>query len=204
MSYYNPLHTTIPAHQVSSYSTLGSAVPASNPSQARRVPQTAYAPSGKWRASVGRVQPLNRPINFDYIGYPMQGMPMKELCVRGPYAMAQMMQGANDHVLAHTQLRKITLHIRWPGYEHVEWIRNIEVVTASGPITRAQLAHAVAQNFVRYVEKTQYESTNVMEWRIGPAGILFEHLVLNSLQNVFEDAWQAETLLEHILIPPAH
>ncbi|EEB94190.1 hypothetical protein MPER_07037 [Moniliophthora perniciosa FA553] len=103
-----------------------------------------------------------------------------------------MMQGANDLVLAHTQLPTINLHIRWPGYEHVEWIRSIDVVTANGPISRAQLAHAVAQSFIRYVERTQYEATPFKDWKLGPGGIVFEHIVIHSLHNVSGNAWQAE------------
>ncbi|EEB90873.1 hypothetical protein MPER_10863 [Moniliophthora perniciosa FA553] len=122
-------------------------------------------------------------------------MPLKELCIRGPYAMTEMMRGANNQVLAHTELRKITLHIRWPGYEHIEWIRSIDVVTASGPITQGQLAHAVAQNFVRYIEKVRYEvppTACSKSWRLGSPYIILDHIVLHSLHNVFEDAWQAK------------
>ncbi|KAK7033581.1 hypothetical protein VNI00_012808 [Paramarasmius palmivorus] len=175
MAYRNPLHTSVGAHQKSNFSSLGSAV--TNPSQSRRVPQSRYTPSGK-KAQVGGSHPLQQPVAFEYIGYPNHGMPLREICVRGPYAMAQMMQGANDQVFAHTQLRKISLHIRWPGYERVEWIRSIDVIASSGPITRAQLAHAIAQSFTQYIEKVQYEATTSNEWRLGPANILLEHIVL--------------------------
>jgi hypothetical protein len=40
---------------------------------------------------------------------------------------------------------------QWPGYEHVEWARSIEVAT-QGPMTRAQLGAAVAINFARFVD----------------------------------------------------
>ncbi|ESK88125.1 hypothetical protein Moror_5610 [Moniliophthora roreri MCA 2997] len=189
MSFTNPLHSSVGNGRKSDFSALGPALnnpTKTGPSQCRRVPQTPYA------SQSDHVQPVHNAITFDYIGYPNQGMPLRELRARGPHALAQMMQGANDQVLGHTQLRKINLHIRWPGYEHIEWIHTIDVVTESGPISRGQLAHAVAQNFVRYVEKTQYEATPSKDWRLGPAGIVFEHIVLHSLRHVFGDAWQAE------------
>ncbi|KAL0577455.1 hypothetical protein V5O48_004524 [Marasmius crinis-equi] len=170
----------------------------SSPKNRRNVPQTAYAPSSKWKNQTGRVVPLGSLINFDLIGVPHPGTPLRELCARGPYALQQMMQGANDAVFAHapSRPRKITFHIRWPGYEHVEWVRSIEVVTPSGHITRSELASVVAQNFARYVEKTQFEATTNIDWRLGPAGIRFDHVVLLSLRNVFEDAWQADVAVD--------
>ncbi|KAK1220696.1 hypothetical protein PQX77_016522 [Marasmius sp. AFHP31] len=220
--YINPLHTPVHPSHISSFSSLGSAMtpPPSSKSHAsrRHVPQTSYAPSSKWKNQTGRVQPLCASISFDFIGITHQGMPLRELCARGPYALQQMMQGANDAVFANapSRPRKVTLHIRWPGYEHIEWVRTIEVVTASGHITRAQLAGVIAQNFARYVEvnirpyqyfdsqqltfwssqKTQFEATTNIDWRLGPAGITFDHITLLSLRNVFEDAWQAEVAVD--------
>ncbi|KAJ8087107.1 hypothetical protein PM082_005935 [Marasmius tenuissimus] len=200
--YINPLHTPVHPSHISSFSSLGSAMtppPSSKSHSSRRhVPQTSYAPSSKWKNQTGRVQPLCGSISFDFIGIPHQGMPLRELCARGPYALQQMMQGANDAVFANapSRPRKVTLHIRWPGYEHIEWVRTIEVVTASGHITRAQLAGVIAQNFARYVEKTQFEATTNIDWRLGPAGITFDHITLLSLRNVFEDAWQAEVAVD--------
>ncbi|KAL0567478.1 hypothetical protein V5O48_014513 [Marasmius crinis-equi] len=202
MYYQNPLHAPVQPSQVSSYSSLGGAVTYQQPTASafgvnsssvtrQRVPQTHYAPTGKWKQETGRVQPLNNPIDFDYIGIPKQGMPLRELCARGPHAINQMMQGANDQIMFPSG-SKITFHIRWPGYEHIEYFRTIETVTSQGKITRGQLAGIIAQNFSRYFEKVQYEATRDVRWRIGPSGIKFEHIILLSLVNVFDNAWQAE------------
>lgn len=121
MSHYvNPLHPSVHAGNTSSYSTLGSANHMSSPAAStflipnrRRLAQTPYTPSGKWKSTSGRMQPLHNPIAFDLKGYSKQGFPMQELCIRGEYALEQMMQGATDQVLAHAPyLRKITIHIR--------------------------------------------------------------------------------------------
>ncbi|KAJ3713268.1 hypothetical protein DFJ43DRAFT_1105488 [Lentinula guzmanii] len=206
MSHYiNPLHPSVHAGNISSYSTLGAAnqvpLPAAPSAflipNRRRLPQTPYTPSGKWKSTSGRMQPLHNPIVFDMKGYSKQGFSMQELYVRGEYALEQMMQGATDQVLAHApHIRKITVHIRWPGYEYTEWARPIEVVTSRGPITRAALAQIIALNFARFCEKTQMERPQSPHWRIGHGSITFERLVLVSLWNPFEDAWQADVAVD--------
>ncbi|KAJ8081411.1 hypothetical protein PM082_007252 [Marasmius tenuissimus] len=207
MSHYNSLHSNVSTSQMSSYSSLsgaltynqnGNASHPTNPLTRKcRVPQTPYVPSSKWRAQTGRAHPLNGTISFDLIGLQGQGIPLREVRTRGPQGLQQAMQGANDMILGHTQLRKIAFHIRWPGYEHSEWIRSIDVATPQGPITRAQLAMVISQNFARYIEKNQYEATREIQWRLGPGGgIQFDHIVLLSLTNVFEDAWQADVAVE--------
>lgn len=98
---------------------------------------------------------------------------MVELTTRSINAIGMMIQGANDQVFAGTGLVRITLRIlvglfcffivinpiqyvvvQWPGYEHVDWARSIEV-NAQGPMTRAQLAVAVAKNFSHFLEVSQ-------------------------------------------------
>ncbi|KAE9404181.1 hypothetical protein BT96DRAFT_955715 [Gymnopus androsaceus JB14] len=201
--YVNPLHPSVRPSNTSTYSSLSSANQGSYPPSTftapnrKRVPQSPYAPSGKWQSASGRMQPLYNPISFDYKGYSKQGFPMQELCVRGEYALEQMMQDAKDLVLAHaSHLRKITIHIRWPGYEHTEWTRSIEVVTSRGPISRAALAQAIAFNFGRFFEKAQLERPQSPQWRIGHGGITFDKLILVSLWNPFEDAWQADVAVD--------
>ncbi|GAW10425.1 hypothetical protein F5879DRAFT_983609 [Lentinula edodes] len=200
--YYNPIHPTVSSQNTSQYSSLGGAVRGA-PAQSsflipnrRRVPQSIYQPTGKWRNQTGRLAPIHAPVSVDFKGYSRQGMRMMELYARGAFALSQMMEGGDDRVLAHTGLKRITLHIRWPGYENYEWIRSIELNTSSGPITRAEIAAIVAQNFHRYFEKLQYSSTPAMEWHIGPMGISFDKLVLVSISNVFEDAWQADVAVD--------
>ncbi|KAJ8093997.1 hypothetical protein PM082_009884 [Marasmius tenuissimus] len=189
MSYTNPLHTPVGSINRSSYSTLGSAIQqpsaSASASTRRRVPQT---PVGKSRPSNG--------ISFDYAGYSNLGMPLRELHARGPHALQQMMQGANDAVMAHTRQRKIDLHILWPGYEHVPWCRSIDIITSTGPIARAHLASIIAHCFSEYVEKIQYQSTTNPDWRLGPGGFCLDHIMLLSVYNVGEDSWQAEVAID--------
>jgi hypothetical protein len=40
---------------------------------------------------------------------------------------------------------------QWPGYEHVDWARSIEI-NAQGPITRAQLALNVCRIIGHFAE----------------------------------------------------
>ncbi|KAF9463659.1 hypothetical protein BDZ94DRAFT_1163524 [Collybia nuda] len=201
MSYINPLHAPVSAANRSQFSSLGGAVNSTpTPGQflspfRRRLPQAPYTPSSKWRNATGRLNQLHSAISFDYLGYSKQGVPMRELSTRGTHALASMIHGANDPVLAHTGLVRITLRILWPGYEQVDWARSIEIAT-QGPMTRAQLGAAVAMNFARFVEKTRTEPARSSEWHLGPSGIRFEHLILVSLSNVFEDVWQADVAVD--------
>ncbi|KAF9077555.1 hypothetical protein BDP27DRAFT_1208445 [Rhodocollybia butyracea] len=201
MSYHNSIHPTITLQNASYYSSLGGAVRGAPQSSfmipnRKRVPQSIYHPNDKWRAQTGRLT-VHPPIAIDFKGYSRQGMKMSEIYARGSYALSQMMEGADDRVLARTGLKRITLHIRWPGYDsydHCKWIRSIELNTSSGPITRAELAAAVSQNFYRYFDVIA--STPVMDWYLGPKGITFDKLVLVSIINVFEDAWQADVAVD--------
>ena len=86
----------------------------------------------------------------------------------------------------------------------------------NGPMTRAQLGAVVAANFARFIEvyssppfvpartfseclisqMTRNERSTCADYKIGTFGILFEHLVLVGLHNVFEDAWQADVAVD--------
>uniref|UniRef100_A0A0W0F037 Uncharacterized protein n=1 Tax=Moniliophthora roreri TaxID=221103 RepID=A0A0W0F037_MONRR len=192
MSYHNPLHTNVPANQRSTFTTLGEAVngtPSSNGHSQNwtiLVPQGNYTPEEERRCQIGHVD--RSRITFDHIKNLGEGVPLRELSFRG--SATEQMKGANDQVLAHTQLSRITLHIRWPGY--VKRIRNIDILTPTGPITRRQLALAITQHFARFVERAQYEDTTSPEWRLGRPGITFNDIVLHSLYKVLDNAWQAE------------
>ncbi|KAJ3717098.1 hypothetical protein EV361DRAFT_864697 [Lentinula raphanica] len=199
--YYNPIHPTVGSQNKSQYSSLGGAMPSAPQSSflvpnRRRVPQAIFQPSGKWRNQTGRLVQTQAPIAIDFKGYSRQGIKMMELYARGALALSQMMQGADDRVLAHTGLKRITLYITWPGYESQEWMRPIELYSSGSPVTRAEIAAVVAQNFYRYFEKMQYCSGLAKDWSIGPMGVTFDKLVLVSLNNVFEDAWQADVAVD--------
>ncbi|KAJ6454224.1 hypothetical protein C8R45DRAFT_944806 [Mycena sanguinolenta] len=131
--------------------------------------------------------------NDDYPGQTRQGVSMRDLHLRGPSAP---IQGANDFVLATTGLKRIVLRIIWPGYGHVEWCRTISVITNHAPITRASLGCQIASNFVRFVEKSDYESPTSRDWMISPSCVRFEHLYLVALHNTSDDVWQADVALD--------
>ncbi|KAG5637803.1 hypothetical protein H0H81_003135 [Sphagnurus paluster] len=200
MSYINPLHPPVTSSQRSQYSSLCGAVPTSAPSThvgpfRRRLPQPPYTPASKWRNAMGRLDPVQSAITFEYTNMPNQGVSMREMSVRSGAALASMVKGASDAVLAHSGVSRITLRIIWPGYEHVDWARSIEVNTTSGPITRAQLAVIISQNFARFIEKNRSEPSRSSDWHMGPSGIRYEHLFLMALRNVFEDVWQADVIV---------
>ncbi|KAG6873080.1 hypothetical protein C0995_003124 [Termitomyces sp. Mi166 len=136
------------------------------------------------------------PIQFDHIGYNGQGMQMRELSARSEAAIAAMIQGAEDPVLAHTGRERITFRIIWPGYEHVECCDQVVINPGGRPITRAQLGKFIAQVFARFVEKTRKEPCRSSEWNLTSSGIRFEHLVLVALVNVWDGVWQADVAID--------
>ncbi|KAL0570693.1 hypothetical protein V5O48_011268 [Marasmius crinis-equi] len=182
MPYQNPLHVPVSYANLSSYNAIGSAIPAVR----RRVPQ---ATDGISKSSINTIA-------FDFVGYPQQGMPLRELYVRGAHALQQMMEGPDDPVLAHTRLRMIKFRISWPGYEHVEWNRAIEIITSTGPITRAYLGTVIAHHFALFIEKAQSENSRHGDWRLGSDGLRLDHIVLLSIHSVSEDTWQAEVAVD--------
>ncbi|KAG6845549.1 hypothetical protein H0H87_007793 [Tephrocybe sp. NHM501043] len=202
MAYNNPLHPPIRSTNQSQYSSLDGALHSSSSptflSPTRlRLPQQSYTPASKWRTATGRLSQVHKAIAFDYPGYSRQGVSMRELSARSINTLASIIQGGGDSVFAHTGLARITLRILWPGYEHVEWARSVELnVNGFGPITRAQLGAIISQNFARFVEKTRSEPSRIAEWNLSSSGIRFEHLILISLVNVFEDVWQADVAVD--------
>ncbi|KAL0064952.1 hypothetical protein AAF712_008074 [Marasmius tenuissimus] len=186
MSYSNPLHPPITSTHLSPYNALHRAMQAS-PSTRRHVP---HPTESKWK------RPSTNPIAFDFVGYPEQGMPLHELFFRGAHALQHMMEGADDMILADTGLESINFHISWPGYEHVEWNRDIEIITSRGPITRSHLGNVVAQHFTLFIERAQVECSKAEDWHLGRGGIRLEHIILLCVHNVSEDTWQAEVAVD--------
>jgi hypothetical protein len=45
-------------------------------------------------------------------------------------------------------------------------------------------------------QKSQYETASSRDWMISPSCVRFEHLFLISLQNTFDDVWQADVALD--------
>ncbi|CAA7259433.1 unnamed protein product [Cyclocybe aegerita] len=203
MAHINPLHAPIYPIQHSGYSSLSGAMPAQAPlpSGRKRLPQEPYTPASKWHNSTGRSNPVEAAIYFDYKGYKRQGVSMRELSARSVPGLFAMLEGGSDTVLAHTGLSRITFRIKaglflvFLGYESANWARSIEINTG-GPITRAGLAQAVAQNFARFIEMCRGAKSSSPQWSIAPNNIRYEHLYLVSLFNVFEDSWQADVVVD--------
>ncbi|KAJ6584192.1 hypothetical protein B0H10DRAFT_1833114 [Mycena sp. CBHHK59/15] len=199
MSHYsNPMHAQAARSSSQAYVSLSQGSvpqrPAFTSPTRRRVPQAPYSPTSKWKVATGRAHQLHASVAFDYPGQVRQGVSMRELSLK---ATSTLIQGAGDAVFSNTGLQRIVFRILWPGYEHVEWCRAIVIVSPNGaPITRVALGQQVAQNFARFIEKTQYETSSVQDWMVGPSCVRFEHLYLISLHNVFEDSWQADIALD--------
>lgn len=105
--YHSPIHTPIFPSQVSGYSSLSGAL-SPPPSQfansrRRRVPQCAVKAAGN--------PVFTQPISFDYIGYSQQGVSIVDFSARSANALAQMVAGGNDLVLANTGVSQINLRI---------------------------------------------------------------------------------------------
>ncbi|TFK24498.1 hypothetical protein FA15DRAFT_680663 [Coprinopsis marcescibilis] len=194
------IHVPVLSSQYSTYSSLSGAV--SQPGHTfqstfrRWLPQTAYVPVSKWRNATAASNLHLAPVAFDVIGYSKQGIMMRDLSTRNISAIGQLLAGANDAVMASTGLKQITLRIMWPGYTHVDWSRVIDLIAPTGPITRAQLALLIAQNFARFMEIARTQSPTAAEYVIAPGAIQYEHLVLVGLHNVFEDVWQADIAID--------
>lgn len=115
-SYGNPLHPPLSCTQYSAHTSISVAlVPPAHTFLVlyrRWVPQPAYTPASKWKSGTA-VQPNKQlpTVSFDYTGQPRQGIPMRELSVRNMSTLSNILQGANEPVLAQTGLQKITLRI---------------------------------------------------------------------------------------------
>ncbi|EGO02317.1 hypothetical protein SERLA73DRAFT_104719 [Serpula lacrymans var. lacrymans S7.3] len=213
-NYINPLHPPIPSAAHSSYTALANACPQTLPLQppfgpilptVRRLPQTPWTPHSKWNATMSRSKP-SQPIMFDLFGARSMGLgvPMREMSTRSANAIEQMIVGARDNVAALMAgsggTRKIRFRIMWPGYEHLDFNRTIELCTQNGPITRGQIVSQISSMFARFLERLPSEAPGPhgQEWRTGPPGrgISYDRLILVALWNVFEDTWMAEVLVD--------
>ncbi|KAF9444934.1 hypothetical protein P691DRAFT_676670 [Macrolepiota fuliginosa MF-IS2] len=186
--YHSPIHTPVFPSQMSGYSSLSGALsPApsqfANPRR-RRVPQSAVKASGS---------PVTHPVSFDYIGYAQQGVSIVDFSARSANALAQMVAGGNDLVLANTGVRQINLRIMWPGYEQLNWSFS---TPASSSMTRIQLGSSISMHFWRFVEKAMSSSTTCPQWKVGNGGIEFDKIVLVALYSVGADVWQADIAVD--------
>jgi hypothetical protein len=104
--YHNAIHCPVFPSQLSSYSTLSGALipppPRFTSVRRKRVPQTLC------KTNSGPICP---PISFDYIGQAGQGVSIADFNTRSQNALMQMITGANDLVLANTDVKTVCLHI---------------------------------------------------------------------------------------------
>ncbi|EAU85226.1 hypothetical protein CC1G_06242 [Coprinopsis cinerea okayama7 len=182
----NPLHPAINAAQVSDYSALDAAL---GSHRRRRVPQPIFMPSGTSRA-------LPPAVPIDYVGRFNQGIPMVELSIkdRSPTELAKMMVRGFDQVFP-PDTSPITFRIQWPGYDHLEYVRRLHIVT-TGPVNynRAEVAQAIASVFAEFCDTHKNTRGTDPNYQVGD--IQFQKLVLVGIRNVYENVWQADVAID--------
>ncbi|KAF9054826.1 hypothetical protein BJ165DRAFT_1590627 [Panaeolus papilionaceus] len=180
----NPLHTPVSDNCLSTYSSLLPAHSDHSVSPGRqlglRIPVIPY-PRHSSRSPV--VEPHHVIYFDDATRTSRQGFSMAALATLP----------LSEHVLADAGVERILLRIIWPGLETIEWSRFVYTRSSSGSmITRAELAVQVSRSYQEFVEANQFDDTTRLDFKLGSGGIQFEHLILVSLRNTFEDTWQAE------------
>ncbi|KAG9317907.1 hypothetical protein JVU11DRAFT_2138 [Chiua virens] len=226
MSHYlNPLHAPVPSEFHSQYTALSHAnppleppFPTSLPPSFKRVPQTLSSKHVSSPRSCCRV-----PLMFELFGAPSRGLgiPMRELVVRSGGALDRMIVDAKEPVgylmTGSNGIIKVSLRVRWPGYEHLDWSHCLNLITSEGPVTRGQLAVQIAFAFSEFVSASlsvfsdcilslmfhqkmaAQTPPSAAGWRLGSrstGGIAFERLVLLALWNVYDDQWMAEVYVD--------
>ncbi|KAK0243427.1 hypothetical protein EDD85DRAFT_933752 [Armillaria nabsnona] len=181
----NPLHPPIADNYQSGFSALGYALTgisdASLPSNWRRVPQDS---SGR---NVGR-RHLQSPITFQMRDVKTMGVDVSDLIGRGPAETPRMLVGGHDIYLQ--QQGGIFLCIRWPGYQHNQFISKIMI--NPGGVSRAVLGEIVADKIKFFYQTAKYSASSNPRWNVGVQNIRLEQIVLLSLWNTHENYWQAE------------
>jgi hypothetical protein len=86
----------------------------------------------------------------------------------------------------------------------MDYSRPIELTIQGFPISRAQLALAIARIYGRFIEKFQYSPDCDRSWRMGVIGegIALANVYLLHIFNIVDDVWMAE--IAYDLPPPAH
>ncbi|KAH7905323.1 hypothetical protein BJ138DRAFT_1230430, partial [Hygrophoropsis aurantiaca] len=190
MAYLNPLHPPLPLSHRSSYTTLSphATQPTHPPLQTapalppalRRLPQALPIP---------HTRPHAPPVTFDLLGAPARGLglPMRELLARSGSAIAKILVDAGEAVPADS--RKFTLHIMWPGYEHLQWSLPLNVLG----VTRGSLAVQIARAFSVFCEHAQKSLSLPPAPHAAPLpAVSFQRLILVAAWNLRDDVWMAE------------
>ncbi|KAJ7669817.1 hypothetical protein DFH06DRAFT_1320863 [Mycena polygramma] len=167
--------------------------PAFNSPTRRRVPLQPYSPTQGWKVAMARTHEIHHPVSFDYPGQARQGVSMRELRLKG---MSAPLHGANDSVLAHTGLQRVILRVIVSAVLGLKAFQLTYFSPNGTPITRLALGVQIANNFARFIEKCQSETPSSRDLMFATNCVRFEHFCLISVQNTFEDVWQADVALD--------
>lgn len=123
------------------------------------------------------------------------GVPLQQLLHR----QAVQLQAKDERILDMSG-DTISIRIEWPGYpSYTKQIASKDWKKTRSPNTRERLATKVAEAVRSFFKKHANTPCNPLNsrWRIGPNGILVEHLVLVSLHRVSQGSWQPKLCLLH-------
>ncbi|KAJ7881850.1 hypothetical protein B0H13DRAFT_1891174 [Mycena leptocephala] len=130
------------------------------------LPFEPYSPVQGWMATTGW-NAVHSPVSFDCPGQARQGVPMRDLRLKGT---STPIRGANDAVLAHMGLQPHVFRIIWPGYRQAGWCREVPVASPNGvPITRVALGVQIAPKFVRLRFSLDNQETNRGSYQVKPS-----------------------------------
>ncbi|OBZ74214.1 hypothetical protein A0H81_05854 [Grifola frondosa] len=167
------------------------AVAYSSPHDGELVPQKPYRPhtQSDRRRYVEEVQ-LEEPIMFF-----MQSPDGCGISLRDALNSKFMHLVGRDDLMFEGRGPSVSIRLMWPGY--AQWSRQIptrDFRSPPGPITRSKLAKNVAKTIQRFISDMQnrpMEDDAEARWRVGPAFIKLDDLILVGLQHVSMGSWQA-------------
>ncbi|OBZ74180.1 hypothetical protein A0H81_06116 [Grifola frondosa] len=183
-----------PAGRVSAFSSISAAIPPVNRVRVpQRVPEPPRSTHGL-RVSCG-------PVDLDLVGaLPGQGVPMRQLCTGRASNIVATIQGGNQAVLLETGLASMQLKILWPTYEDYMHSRSIALFSNGRPLSRGELAIAVAAEFSVFFERARREywsSEPGSQWDLrGRRAPCLDDLAVVSIHHVAGDVFYAEVFQE--------
>ncbi|KJA13769.1 hypothetical protein HYPSUDRAFT_209253 [Hypholoma sublateritium FD-334 SS-4] len=124
------------------------------------------------------------------------GVPINQPC--GGHSPILTINGGSDLVFQdYPDMRKISLHIMWPGYESLLGGREAEHFTVDpATLTRAMLAQVVANRVKLFMERAAQVPSRHPNHIIGNGGIEIGQVYLHGLRNTYSTAWQADLSIE--------
>ncbi|KAL4069190.1 hypothetical protein J3A83DRAFT_4095283 [Scleroderma citrinum] len=148
---------------------------------------------GAWKARLTKGNPVSHySIYFRPWGYttkPIGGVPMNDCLLMHEMNMSD----AHDAVFSFQTASQIIFRLMWPGYDNLQWTKHIPILTEYGPITRAQLAYCIADEFRQFFQACEaglYDCSQV-EWKVGQGRITFDRLKLASIWSPEDGVWIA-------------